>query len=419
MRIRLNFAGTVAIGALLMGLSTSALGGTIEDSIRLANKLHKNLTKGVPLVADNPNFNAIVQAVHEGNLEGAAAMITDPRTGEDSFYNNAIVALGQTFNRDLSPVGDRNEIGALFLGHARDGLPIDQVLYTDTVYYDPSITDSVNGVSVPRYLRNPSAHFSDVWRLKNPRQVLKKDRKIGSVGIFTTWVWGKAYFEMGTNRRNWQGVLNNLYCVNQSATQSLAIPDTYVRRDIPRAPAGDPAEYQTNCKSCHAQMDGVMPAFARHDYDPAANNDTGGVVVGAVRDKINELGNFPLYAITTDTWQLFVTASQQKIFGFNSFGGKTLQSLNGGELYHVSGSGLEEFGKLIAASDGFYECLSKRIVSQVYLRKDFSLNSMNEADRAELESQENTIKHFSQVLKEGKNLRKAYELIAIHYAQNQ
>ncbi len=387
---------------------TPAFGRTIEESIELANKIHMNLTRGVPLLPSHPKFNEIVSLVHADDQKAAAALITDPKIGSPEFYNVAIASIPQTFNREGSPLGNRNELSALFLGYARDGLPFDEIFTKDWVFFDPTVTDP--NVS---YAARPDIHYNGIWRNKNPRNVLKGERRPGfpAVGIFTTDPWSRNYIDMGTNRRNFPGVLNNLYCVEHEAIQTLIIPDTYVSRDVPRAPAGSPEDYATNCKSCHAQMDGfVRPAFSRYD-----TNDDGFLQYIPVRDKINET-NFVSYPVRNDTWHLFVTNQQNAdIFGFNEIPGRSFETY-GNDLKYLSGRGLEEWAKLVAGSSGVYRCLVKRIISQVYLHRDYSLKTMSPEDRARIDAQKNAIAEFAKIFQQDKNLRKIYELIAIHYA---
>lgn len=402
------------IGFLIAALITVALypaqafGRSIEESIELANKIHMNLTRGVPLLPTHPRFNEIVSLVHADDQKGAAALITDPRNGSAEFYNVAIASIPQTFNRDGSPVGNRNELSALFLGYARDGLPFDEIFWKDWVYFDPTVTDANTN-----YAGRPDVHFQGIWRNKNPRNVLKGERRPGfpGVGIFTTDSWSRNYIDMGTNRRSFPGVLNNLYCVEHEAIQTLIVPDTYVSRDVPRAPAGSPEDYAKNCKSCHAQMDGfVRPAFSRYD-----TNAMGFLQYIPVKDKINET-NFSSYAVRNDTWHLFVTNQQNAdIFGFNDIPGRAFETY-GNDLKYLSGQGLEEWGKLVGASSGVYRCMVKRIISQVYLRRDYSLKTMSAEDRARIDAQKNAIAEFAKIFQQDKNLRKIYELIAIHYA---
>ncbi len=405
---------THGLGVLIAALVTvllypsPAFGRSIEESIELANKIHLNLTRGVPLLPSHPKFNEIVALVHAEDQKGAAALITDPQKGSPEFYNVAIASIPQTWNRDGSPVGDRNELSALFLGYARDGLPFDEIFWKDWVYFDPSVTDPNTA-----YAARPDTHYLGIWRNKNPRNVLKGERRPGfpGVGVFTTDAWARSYIHMGTNRRNFPGILNNLYCVDHDAIRTLVIPDTYVSRDVPRAPAGSPEDYAKNCKSCHAQMDGfVRPAFSR--YDTTA---TGILQYVPVKDKLNET-NFSSYPVRNDSWHLFVTNQQNaEVFGFSEIPGRTFETY-GTDLKYLSGQGLDEWGKLVGSSAGVYRCLVKRIISQVYLRRDYSLQSMSADDRARIEAQKNAIAEFAKIFQQEKNLRKIYELIAIHYA---
>lgn len=372
-----------------------------------ANRLFKNLTRGVPLLPSHPLYSAIIAQVRAGNREAAASIITDPMSGEANFYNNAVASLPQAFNRDGSPMGERNELSALFLGYARDGLSISEMVSTDRVFIDPA-------GDAERLRLNSSDYYESIWLNKNPRNTLVASSRAGfpAVGVLTTAPWAESYFRAGTNRRNWVGILNNLYCVPQKSVQTSDIPDQYVRRDIPRAPGGDPSQFGENCKTCHAQMDAIMPAFARHDTDGA-----GRLNFVALRDKINET-NSSTFAITSEQWFLFVTPAQQRIFGFNDVNGNSFQAYGSSDrgVRYMSGSGLQNFARVIGESDGFFRCMAKRVVSQIYLRKDFSFATFSEKEHEVLERESKTIEALAKSLKADRSLRKLFERAAIYYA---
>ncbi len=391
--------------AFLGALTAHAESGGAEA---YANRLFKNLTRGVPLLPTHPLYPALIAQVRLGNREAAASLITDPANGEAAFYNNAVASLPQAFNRDGSPMGERNELSALFLGYARDSLSISEILFSDRVFIDPA--------GDANQLRdNASTYYQNVWLNKNPRNTLVASSRAAfpAVGVLTSAPWAESYFSGGTNRRNWVGILNNLYCVPQKSVQTSDIPDQYVRRDIPRAPGGDPAQFGENCKTCHAQMDAIMPAFARHDAD-----GNGRLNFVALRDKINET-NSPTFAITSEQWFLFVTPAQQRIFGFNDVNGNSFQSYGSSDrgVRYLSGSGLQNFARVLAESDGFFRCMAKRVVSQVYLRKDFSFATFSEKEHELLEREAKTIDGLAKSLKSDRSLRKLFERAALYYAE--
>ncbi len=404
----------LVMGAVLaIPLTTNAFGEALstEEAAKRAGKLYRLLNNGLPLLLDNPLYGQIVDAVKVGNVKTAAEIITNPRMGSASFYNVAIASLSQSMNRQGTAVGARNEIGAMFVGYARDGLKFSEAFWADRVYFDPTI----QGTGTRYAISNPNAanHFNEVWIAQNPRDALKANPRPVSpaVGIFTSAQWGASYFEAGTNRRNWgAGIMEDLYCTKQDKIRSLIIPDTYVGRDVPRAPGGDPVQYLKTCKGCHAQMDALRPAFLAYDYINGAVQK-----FSPIREKINE-NNFDTYQPTSDDWHLFVTSEQNSIFGFMEVGGLTFENY-GPDVKVMNGKGLDQFGKVIGGSRGLYRCMIRRIVSQVYLGKVFGMNILDEAEVGLLDSQNEVIERFAGEFHKHQNLRKAYEDVALYYLE--
>jgi hypothetical protein len=395
----------------VLALPTNALGMSDEQAAQRANKLYKLLNSGLPLLLDNPLRSRIIDAVKFGDDAGAAAIITDPRSGAASFYNLSIASLSQTFGRMGSAVGNRQEIAAFFIGHATTGIKFNEAFWANRVFYDSAIqTEQV------RYNpTNPQPHLDEIWLRYSARDALKPAPRPGpnpGVGIFTTNFWQREYFMAGTSRRNWGvGILENLYCVEQDKTRTLKLPDTYVGRDVPRVVAGDAMQFQRNCKSCHAQMDGVRTAFLAQDFtvDPVAT----------FREKINEEGNnieLNLRPPTDDSWNLFFTSEQNAIFGFQAVDGLSIQSF-GPEIKSISGKGLPQLGKVIGNSRGLYNCMVRKMVAQVYLGKVFGLKVLDEADMHLLDSQKSVIDRIASEFHQHQNLRQAYEAVALHYLE--
>ena len=397
--------------ATIIGLSYHHTGVTEDDdpTFNTANRLYRALTNGSPLLPENPLYSPVLGAVSSNDLAGAARLITDPRTGAREFYDVLVAGIPQHWGRDNSLVGDRHEINGMFVGYARDNIAFKDILTRDLVYYDRTLTGA------DAYIALPQVHFREVFKRKSARDALTADVRpgFGGVGIFTSYPWFKDYIDMGTNRRSVYGMLNHLYCTDIKHVQSFVIPDKFVKRDVPRTPAGNVNDYLTNCVGCHAWMDAFIPrAFAR--YDTNNNNNNPIPLYGVPADQINET-NFDKEPITTDDWHLFLTAEQNRIFRFNGLPGKPLQDYGSTELKYLKGQGLQMYGELIGNSDGFYNCIAKQLVTRVYLKKQFSLDSLSEEDKLELATQEPIIESFGQMLKANQNLRSVIEAIAVYF----
>lgn len=406
--------GHLAIVAAFAAVSSAPLRAdlSIDVAIERSNRLYQLMTLGVPLAPSNPLFNSIVQAMRTGNTLAAAKIIGNPKSGAPEFYNLSIASLAQTINRSGAASGPKNEISALFVGYAKDELKFGEILWADRFYFDPDITGT------KAYSTNSAAHFQELWLSQNPRDALKANGRpsFPGVGIFTTQPWGENYYRAGTSRRNWGiGIMNDLFCTRQEQIQSSQIPDSYVARDVPRAPGGDPRQFTNNCRTCHGQMDALRPAFLGYDY----NDNQGFVRLSPVKEKVNEI-NYSSYIPTTDEWHLFISDDQNKVFGFRFDGDSPFQSYTTGVRY-AQGAGLEQFGRLLSQANGFYRCMVKRMVSQIYLRKIYSLAILTPDEQALLENENATIDHFATGLQQSQNLRTTYEELSAYYfdAMNQ
>jgi hypothetical protein len=75
-----SFARLSAIAIFLW--SSAAFAETPpEEAAANGNRLHKMLTGGIPLLPSNPLYSPVVSRLKENDYLGAAALITDPRTG--------------------------------------------------------------------------------------------------------------------------------------------------------------------------------------------------------------------------------------------------------------------------------------------------------------------------------------------------
>src|SRR5438045_2643029 len=93
---------------------------SLEDAIKMAQALYENLTT-IPLLPDDALFNPLVQKVRAGDMQGAAEMITHPRTGSNLFYDIRVANLALPYNRIQSTAVPPHESMALLLAYARDG----------------------------------------------------------------------------------------------------------------------------------------------------------------------------------------------------------------------------------------------------------------------------------------------------------
>jgi hypothetical protein len=90
----------------------------------------------------------------------------------------------------------------------------------------------------------------------------------------------------------------------------------------------------------------------------------------------------------------------------------------GDGLKMASGQGLKNFARVVAGSTGYARCMVTRIVTQMYLKKAWSLPSMSVEDQAALKSQEAVIERLTNQLVQKRTLRDIFEDAAIEYLGN-
>jgi hypothetical protein len=155
---------------------------------------------------------------------------------------------------------------------------------------------------------------------------------------------------MGTNRRAVQATMGTFLCKEIDQLSDLNISDAMIRRDIDRAPGGDPLAFQNKCSGCHSGMDPMSKAFAHFDFVEGALVYT----PDSIPEKINRnASTFPGgYVVTDDSWVNLWFEGQNANLGWNGSN---------------SGEGATEYGKMLASTDAFSTCMAVKVYSKVCL----------------------------------------------------
>lgn len=416
------------IGSRFVFLTLVFLSGTSaradlsdRETLFKSNELYQSLTSGVPLLPSNPLYSVILSRVKKLDFLGAAAAITDPQTGADEYFNNTVALLPQTMNQDGTAVGERNEMSAMFLVAARDGLSLRDLLTKDFTAYDPTgtpagvkyaIDDSgcTGGGNTSGTFCN-TGHYRQVWKTTNPRRSLVQIGHPGfpGIGVFTSYPWALNYDRAGTGRRNIKAVAENLYCVTMDALRTSGIPDTSIRQDIPRDDAG----FVTDCKTCHIWMDNWVRPFLAKDLI----NGNRLIWQSPIKDKLNDIRG-PNYPVTSASFDFFYTEDQNRILGIDESKSQ-VQTFSSTGVKFIKGENLSDFSKIIANSRGFYRCMVKRVVAQIYLKKLFSFSTFSADDQKVLDGQADTIEVFTNIAMNSGDLSDLYRRIAVWYTFGQ
>ncbi len=84
-----------------------------------------------------------------------------------------------------------------------------------------------------------------------------------AAGVLTSRAWAAAHMIAGTNRRAVEYTLKVFLGLDMTDIKDTELPDDYIARDVERS---DAFKYMTDCKGCHASLDGFKPAFASFNF---------------------------------------------------------------------------------------------------------------------------------------------------------
>ncbi len=188
-------------------------------------------------------------------------------------------------------------------------------------------------------------------------------------GIFSTRAWAKAYYEAGTNRASFAYFAKNFLCKNMEELSDTSTPDFRVRRDVDRAPGGEPTTFKNFCVGCHAGQDALGGAFAYYDFKNGAmayavhevvNPETGDIEESEnpVAPKINRNNMFSNgHVVSSDRWLNLWNQGQNKYLGWGS---------------STSGNGAKSLGKMLSETYQLRSCMSEKVFEKVCFRKPAS-----------------------------------------------
>ncbi len=167
-------------------------------------------------------------------------------------------------------------------------------------------------------------------------------------GLLTSRGFLTAHAVAGTNRRLVEYAFKQFMCTPIQDLADNSLSDQYVGPDVERAPAGDSSKYLISCKSCHAPMDSMRPAFAFVDTNP---NGTFSVFTpGGVRDNKFRRSGVGYTPKSSRFENLATAGSNAAKFGWRG---------------PASGEGIKDFAKMIADSKMFSTCMVKQAFKSV------------------------------------------------------
>lgn len=321
----------------------------------LASRLWARLT-GTLLALDDPRRPQMEKLLAEGQANEAAKIAT----ADDGFINVTVRHWAGPFgNRAETPTQALDDTTAMILGTVRDDRDFREILTGDFIYFVD--TASQESSSVPTMDSGSNQHFESAEREGvNLRRTLKRrepqePRVLEAAGVLTSRAWAEAHLQAGTNRRAIDFTFRQFLCSSLQDMRDATLPDFRVHRDVDRSPGGNSQTYLNTCRSCHAGMDALVSAYAYFRFD-FRNVGQGVIRDLKVQRKMNQNGSvYPEGYITADdSWINLFTQNQNARFGWR------------GDL---SGNGIRQFGNMIANSEGFSRCMTRKVFRQVCNRE--------------------------------------------------
>lgn len=352
----------------------------VDLAMEKASLLYRRLA-GLRTSVDNPTVRAMADYIAIDDWLGAAMVATE----EPGFYNHVVRDFAAKMsNQDVSVGAPLTDFVATIVGITRDELDARDMLTGDFFYMATG-----DAVAVPSDLLldvvTSNNHYAalederydlaavltrvDQQYLRDPSAPDELASHPEPAGVLTTRGWMEAHATAGTNRRLAEFTISEFACAEMEQWADSTSPDAFVWRDVDRFPAGDAARYQTECKSCHANLDAFAGAYARFDFedgftkyapfypDGADDPDAMKQQPMGVSEKMTHNSDvFPDgYFLTDDHWtNLARSPANEARFGWR------------GDA--AEGEGLASFAAAVADSVAFSRCMVERVFSEVCLR---------------------------------------------------
>ncbi len=352
--------------------------------------LYKRLV-GVKTPIDNPVITAMAKQIELGQLRGAANLAT----AENGFYNITVRDFASRMStRDETVNAGLNDFVAGFIGTARDDRSAKELL-TGNFYYAGDPLKTAVASNLVNDLLKSNRHYEQLdsqgYDLAN---VLKRyDSTTGNgqkvyngkggvvdspetAGVLTSRAFMEAHAVAGTNRRLVEFSFREFLCVPIEKWSDATGPDNMVGMDIDRFPGGDHSKFKVSCRSCHSSMDGLRPAFAKWTFSsgfaknasiisPGDNDDDEGTM------KQDPIGIAAKYNQNSDVFKggnrVVATA-----FVNNAIRGANADYFGWGST--LTGTGLNDYGKMISDSKAFPRCMAQRAFRSVCKREPASFD---------------------------------------------
>jgi hypothetical protein len=252
---------------------------TITDARRKAHLIYKRIT-GTNTPIDNPAVKEMEALVAQGTQAGLiqAAMRA---TQENQFYNITVRDMAARMTtRDNTVNTPLNDMVATIVGVVRDNGDARELLTGNFSYRaDPTLAAVPVDEKLDFLLSNRHYEAIEAGRYDLARVLRRVNgQKLyngatdsivlnpDAAGVITSRAFLSAHASAGTNRRLVEFTFKEFLCIPLNQWADVAGSDTYVGRDVDRAPGNEHSKYKTQCRTCHSVMDSIRGAFAKVDF---------------------------------------------------------------------------------------------------------------------------------------------------------
>lgn len=357
-----------------------------EDVDRLTATLLQRL--GVKTSVDSSAFIDVKTKIIQGDLKGAALRATK----EHNFLNITVKDFAAKMsNREELTNVPLNDFSALFIGITRDDIDARELLTADYYYWAKGwdglrLSERNDVVRSNRHFQELEDNFADYAALlerESSQKIFKPTSSPDIVnhedaaGALTTRAFMLAHANAGTNRRLVEFSFSQFLCADIEQWSDTSLPGFYIGRDIGRSPT---ELFNNKCKGCHAPMDAMRPAFAHVDFIVDENGAFGYTAYKEITLNDPNESNFNLINVPVPEEEQLVPSKFRRVRSNFPDGhivtNDSWENFTSDDLFQwrseKSGSGLKSFGRMIASSHRFSQCMARRVFRTVcYQNLDF------------------------------------------------
>jgi hypothetical protein len=343
-----------------------------------------------PRVPDeNYAGDGMVQRLQANNALGAAQLAVT----QDGFYNITVKDFAKRMStRDETVNTPLNDFTAMIVGVARDNIDARQIL-SGNFFYRASSTRTAAPGNMLNDLLMSNNHYERLEAMQyNLAKVLERvnGQKITNgtgvvdhpdpAGVLTARAFLAAHAVAGTNRRIVEYSFRSFACIPITGWADSTGPDNRIGQDVDRYPGGDHKTFLTSCRSCHSNMDGLRPAFAKVHFNNGYVKHADIVTSTVMREQdetpttmCQNPRGVACKMNRNDT--VFPDGFEVRDNGFinNAFRGGNTQYF--GWSTAIQGQGMRQYGEMLANSRAFPGCMARRAFRAVCKREPASIDN--------------------------------------------